>query len=165
MLIVAILLQAAAPSVTTRRSILAPVNNEPCVRSSEQGEVVVCADPLPSQALPLPNEAVSPGPRPVDRNMTGIGALAAESGPCATRLDGCTVGVNILGPVVALVRGIQSVVAPGSCCERPGEATDPVMLIGDAVKGVAHAGKHKRGQLRREAIDLDEPVLTGRVHP
>lgn len=165
MLIVAILLQAAAPAVPTRRSILAPVNDKPCVRSSDQGEVVVCADPLPSQALPLPNEAVSPRPRPVNRDMRGIGALASESGPCATRLDGCTVGFNIFGPVVALVRGVQTAIAPGRCCERPGEATDPFMLVGDVVKGVAHAGKHKRKQLTREAIDLDEPVLTGRVHP
>ena len=165
MLIVAILLQAAAPAVPTRRSILAPVGDEPCARSSDRGEVVVCADPLPSQTLPLPNEAVSSQPQPVNRDMRGMGALAAESGPCAARSGGCQVGFNNLGPVVALVRGVQTAIAPGSCCERPGEATDPLMLIGDAVKGVAHAGKHKRNRLRREAIDLDEPVLAGRVHP
>ncbi|MEH3122318.1 MAG: hypothetical protein PGN16_10130 [Sphingomonas phyllosphaerae] len=165
MLIAALLLQAAAPAAADKFSILAPVGDQPCVRSSEDGEVVVCADPLPAQALPLPNEAVPTGPRPVNRDMRGIGALAAESGPCAARSGGCQVGFNILGPVVALVRGVQSAIAPGSCCERPGEATDPLMLIGDAVKGVAGAGKHKRHQLRREAIDLDEPVLAGRVHP
>ena len=165
MLIVALLLQAAAPMAADRFSILAPVGDQPCVRSSENGEVVVCADPLPTQALPLPNEAVSTGPRPVNRDMRGIGALAAESGPCATRSGGCQVGFNILGPVVALVRGVQAAIAPSSCCERPGEATDPFMLIGDAVKGVAKAGKHKPERAERVAIDLDDPVLAGRVHP
>lgn len=165
MLILAILLQAAAPVAPERHSILAPVGDQPCVRNAEQGEVVVCADPLPAQALPFPNEAVSPRPRPVNHDMRGIGALASESDPCASRLGGCPVGFNILGPVVALVRGVQTAIAPGSCCERPGEGTDPFMLIGDAVKGVAGAGKHKRHQLRREPIDLDDPVLAGRVHP
>jgi len=165
MLIVAILLQAAAPAVPIRRSILAPVAEEPCVRRSEQGEVVVCADPLPAQALPFPDEAVSPGPHPVNRDMTGIGALRAGTAPCTARMEGCTVGFNILGPAVALVRGAQKAVAPGSCCERPGEATDPLLLIGDAVKGVARSGKHKADRSKRVAIDLDDPVLAGRVHP
>ncbi|VXC45873.1 hypothetical protein [Sphingomonas sp. 8AM] len=165
MLILAILLQVAAPDVPERRSILAPVGDQPCVRTTERNEVVVCADPLPAQALPLPNEAESIGPRPVNRDMTGIGALRAESAPCAARLEGCQVGFNILGPAVALVRGVQKAVAPSSCCERPGEATDPLMLIGDAVKGVVKAGKHKPDWMRRVAIDLDDPVLAGRVHP
>ncbi len=165
MLILAILLQAAAPAVPARHSILAPVGDQPCVRKTEQDEVVVCADPLPAQALPLPNEAVSTGPRPVNRDMTGIGALRASNAPCAARMDGCTIGFNILGPAVALIRGVQKAIAPGSCCERPGEATDPLMLIGDAVKGVAGDGKHKPGRSKRVAIDLDDPVLAGRVHP
>ena len=66
---------------------------------------------------------------------------------------------------MALVRGVQKAVAPGSCCERPGEATDPLLLIGDAVKGVARSGKHKADRSKRVAIDLDDPVLAGRVHP
>jgi len=165
MLILAILLQAAAPGVPERHSILAPVGDQPCARKTEQDEVVVCADPLPTQTLPLPNEALSSGPRSVNRDLTGIGALRAANAPCAARMEGCTVGFNILGPAVALVRGVQKAIAPDSCCERFGEATDPVMLIGDAVKGVAGAGKHKRHQLRREAIDFEDPVLAGRVHP
>lgn len=165
MLIAAFLLQAAAPAAADTFSILAPVADQPCVRKTEKDEVVVCADPLPAQALPLPDEAVSTGPRPVNRDMSGIGALRASSAPCAARLEGCQVGVNIFGPVVALVRGVQSAIAPGSCCERPGEATDPLMLIGDAVKGVARAGKHKPDRTKRVAIDLEEPVLAGRVHP
>lgn len=163
MLILALLLQAGAP--TDKFSILQPVGDQPCVRKTEKDEVVVCADPLPAQALPLPEEAVSVGPRPVNRDMSGMGALRASSAPCAARLEGCQTGFNILGPAVALVRGVQSAIAPGSCCERPGEATDPFMLIGDAVKGVAKAGKRKSDQTKRVAIDLEEPVLAGRVHP
>jgi len=56
MLIVALLLQAAAPAVPAAHSILVPVGDQPCVRRSTTDEVVVCADPLPAQALPLPDK-------------------------------------------------------------------------------------------------------------
>jgi len=165
MLIVALLLQAAAPAVPAAHSILVPVGDQPCVRKSSDNEVVVCADPLPAQALPLPDEAVSPGPRPVNRDMTGIGALRAEGAPCGATTLGCTTGVNVFGMATALVRGVQKVIAPGSCCEEPDEGTDHFRLAGDIINGVGKAGKRKPEKTKRVAIDLDEPVLAGRVHP
>jgi len=65
----------------------------------------------------------------------------------------------------ALVRGVQKLVAPGSCCEGPQEATDHYQLGRDVVAGLGRIGKHKPVKAPRETIDLDEPVLTGRVHP
>ncbi|MEG8040676.1 hypothetical protein QP166_15510 [Sphingomonas sp. LR60] len=165
MLIVAFLLQAAAPSVPDRHSVLVPVASQPCVRKDDAEEVVVCADPLPAQVLPLPSEAISTRSVPVNRDMTGVGALNAAQAPCATIVGGCNTGLNILGMGVAAVRGVQKLVAPGSCCEREGEATNPFMLVGDAVKGVAKAGKQKPDRTKRVAIDLEDPVLAGRVHP
>lgn len=165
MLIVALLLQAAPPAVPAAHSILAPVANQPCTRRASDNEVVVCADPLPEQALPLPDEAVSTRPVPINRDMTGVGALAAERKPCATVVGGCQTGLDILGAGTALIRGVQKLVAPNSCCERPGEATNPFMLIGDVVGGAAKAGRRKPDKSKRTAIDLDEPVLAGRVHP
>lgn len=167
MLIVALALQAAAapPPVPTQHSVLVPVGNQPCVRSNSPNEVVVCADPLPDQTVPLPDEAVPDRPTPVNRDMTGTGALNAEASPCATRVGGCQGGLDVLGMGTALVRGVQKLVAPNSCCERPGEATNPFMLVGDVVGGVAKTGRRKPDKTKREAIDLDEPVLTGRVHP
>lgn len=171
MLILALLLQAAsatvgaaAPDVPAGHSILVPVGNQPCTRPVA-GEVVVCADPMPAQDLPLPAEAVSTRAVPVNRDMTGVGALNAAASPCATRVGGCQTGIDVLGMGTALVRGVQKLVAPGSCCERDGEATSTGMLVGDIVGGVGRAGKRKPDRARREAIDLDDPVLSGRVHP
>lgn len=168
MLIVALLLQsvpaAAAADVPVRHSILLPVAAQPCARPAT-GEIVVCADPLPAQDVPLPAEAISSRAVPVNRDMTGMGALDAEASPCATRVGGCATGMDILGAGTALVRGVQKLVAPGSCCERDGESTSPAMLVGDVVGGIGRAGKRKPDRTRRVAIDLDDPVLTGRVHP
>lgn len=166
MLIVALLLQAAAPTVPAQHSILAPVTNQPCVRrATDDDEVVVCADPLPEQALPLPSEAMSTRPVPVNRDMNGVGALNAERSPCATVVGGCQTGLDVFGAGTALIRGVQKLVAPNSCCERPGEATNPFMLAGDIASGIAKAGLRKPDKAKRVAIDLDEPVLAGRVHP
>ena len=165
MVIVALLLQSAAPAVPVQHSIMAPVANQPCTRRAGDNEVVVCADPLPEQALPLPDEAVSTRPVPINRDMTGLGALNAERTPCATVVGGCQVGLDIFGAGTALIRGVQKMVAPSSCCERPGEATNPIMLVGDVVGGAAKARRRKPDKTKRVAIDLDAPVLTGRVHP
>lgn len=163
MLIVALLLQAAGPPVV--HSILRPVDDQPCTRAVAADEVVVCAEPLPQQALPLPGEAVSPRPGPVNRDMTGVGALTAEASPCATRVGGCQTGLDVLGMGTALIRGVQKLVAPGSCCERSGEGTSAAMLIGDVVNGVARTARSRPDKTKRVAIDLNEPVLAGRVHP
>ena len=167
MLIVALLLQAAAPAVPCSHSVLVPVGTQPCVRRSAVNEVVVCADPLPAQALPLPEEAVASRPKPVNRDLTGIAALRSEADPCSATIRGCLAPLNLFGMGTALVRGMQKLVAPGSCCEDSREATDHYRLGRDVVAGVGRIGKHKPGpgKASRETIDLDEPVLTGRVHP
>lgn len=163
-------LQVAAsppPAAATpdRFSILVPVRNQACIRSQAPDDIVVCGDPLPSQELPLPSEAVSSRPQPVNRDMTGTGALAAEGSPCGTVQRGCTTGVDVFGMGTALVRGVQKLISPGSCCEEEGEATNPVRLIADAASGVAKLGKRRLDKSDRMPIDLSEPVTTGRVSP
>lgn len=165
MLLLALALQAAAAPTPERFSILVPVADQPCGRRKPDDDIVVCADALPEQTLPLPQEAVSTRPVPVNPHMTGTGALAAEGTPCAGRVGGCQVGVDMLGMGTALVRGIQKLVAPNSCCEEPGEATSAGKLIGDVVGGVGRIGKRKPDKSGRVAIDLSEPVMTGRVAP
>lgn len=176
MMLAAILLQAAlsqegagaAPApmpVPQRFSILAPVANQPCTGGPAPDEIVVCADPLPEQALPLPQEATSPRPVPVNRALTGTGALAAAAPPCASLTGGCQVGVDVLGMGTALIRGVQKLVAPGSCCEDPGEGTSAGRLVVDAGKGAAKLFRRKPDKSHRVAIPLDDPVPTGRVLP
>ncbi len=165
MLILALALQAAPAPAPERFSILVPVADQPCTRAKPGDDIVVCADALPAQALPLPAEAVSSRPVPVNRDLTGTGALAAEGTPCAARVGGCQTGVDLLGMGTALIRGVQKLVAPNSCCEEPGEATNPGKLIADVVGGAGKIGKAKPDKSRRVAIDLAEPVTTGRVAP
>jgi hypothetical protein len=165
MLILALALQAAAAPAPERFSILVPVADQPCTRAKPDDDIVVCADALPAQTLPLPQEAVSPRPQPVNPYLTGTGALAAEGTPCAARVGGCQVGVDMLGMGTALIRGIQKLVAPNSCCEEPGEATSTGKLLGDVVSGVGKIGKHKPDKSGRVAIDLSDPVTAGRVAP
>jgi hypothetical protein len=165
MLIFGLLLQVAAPAVSARHSILAPVANQTCVRDAAGDDVVVCADPLPEQALPLPAEAMSTRPVPINRDMTGLAALNAERKPCATITGGCQVGLDMFGTGTALVRGVQKLIAPGSCCERTAEATSPVTLIGDILGGAEKNGRHTPDKTKRVAIDMEEPVIAGRMHP
>ena len=168
MMLAAILLQAAgtvpAP-VPERFSILAPVASQPCTRTRAADEIVVCADPLPEQALPLPAEAVSPRPVPVNRALTGTGALAAQASPCATLTGGCQTGVDVLGMGTALIRGVQKLIAPDSCCEDPGEGTSAGRLVVDAGRGAAKMFRRKQDKRGRVAIPLDDPAPTGRIHP
>ncbi len=156
-------LQAATPAAAPPEhiSILVPVADQRCTRARTDGEVVVCADAPRDQSLPLPAEAAPVGPVAVNPDMTGSGALRSEAAPCAAMQKGCTTGVNLFGIGTALVRGVQKLVAPGSCCEEAGEATDPGRLVHD-VAGAFRSKKPKRAAV---AIDLDEPDMTGRVRP
>ncbi|KQT32198.1 hypothetical protein ASG29_10210 [Sphingomonas sp. Leaf412] len=167
MLILALTLQvaAAATPAPQRFSILVPVADQQCTRTRAPDEIVVCADALPSQELPLPAEAVSSRPVPVNRDMTGTGALNAARTPCAARVGGCQVGLDMFGMGTALIRGVQKLVAPNSCCEEPGEATSAGKLVVDALSGAGRLGKGKPDRTGRVPIDLDEPVMTGRVAP
>ncbi|MGK3796924.1 hypothetical protein, partial [Enterococcus faecium] len=60
-------------------------------------DIVVCGKPLPSQALPYPNEAVLDEPRPSNPDLRGTGALALEATPCAGRSGGCGSGIDLFG--------------------------------------------------------------------
>ena len=153
----------APPAGATSFSILQPVENEPCVprtkdEASLPNDIVVCGRPLPSQKLPYPDEVVLNEPRASNPYRTGTGALAvADSTPCNTVQRGCTTGVDIFGGGTQVVRLIQKVVAPGSCCERPGEASDIGMLAGDVARGIGKAFRKKPDKSARIAIPLDEP--------
>lgn len=156
-------LQAAAPAAAPpeRISILVPVADQRCTRGRVEGEVVVCADAAPDPSLPLPAEAPPIGPAAVNPNRSGLGAMRAEATPCGATQRGCTTGVNLFGLGTALVRGVQKLVAPGSCCEEAGESTDPGRLVRD----VAGAFRGKPPKREAVAIDLDEPDMSGRVRP
>lgn len=164
---------AATPAEPTRFSILQPVGTEPCVRhgpakpAGEDDDIVVCGHPLPSQKLPFPNEAILDEPRPSNPDMTGTGALALEASPCASVSGGCGGGLDLLGAGVTVVRLVQKLVSPSSCCEREGEATNPLLLAGDVVHSVKHAVGKKPDKSKRVAIALeDAPVSTeGKILP
>ncbi|MGH6617257.1 hypothetical protein [Sphingomonas sp.] len=123
MILLALLLQAApgpekppAGDAPQRWSILVPVANEPCRPAATGDDILVCADPLPNQRLPLPNEAVPDGPRPSNPNRTGVGALAASAAPCATQMGGCTVGFG--PPIIPMVQGLVGL-AKGALAKHP----------------------------------------------
>lgn len=163
----------APPAAPTKFSILQPVATEPCAKrgsvpASEADDVVVCGRPLPSQTLPYPDEVVLDEPRPSNPDRSGIGALAVEDGtPCSAVQSGCTTGIDIFGGGTQVVRFIQKVVAPDSCCERPGEASDLGMLAGDVAHGVGRLFRKKPDTSNRVAIPLDDaPVSTaGKILP
>ncbi|MGY2732640.1 hypothetical protein [Sphingomonas sp. UYP23] len=151
---------APAPAASTSFSILQPVANEPCTRRGkavDPNDIVVCGKPLPSQALPYPNEVVLNEPKPSNPYLTGAGAMAVESSsPCATMQRGCAGGVQFFEGGTQVVRLIQKIVAPDSCCERPGESKDFLMLVGDAAHGVGRVFKKKPDKSGRVAIALDD---------
>ena len=181
MILLLLAAQAATPAPAapapepTRFSILQPVGTEPCVKRGKDGkpvgnpeDIIVCGKPLPLQKLPYPNEVVLNEPRPSNPYLTGAGAMAVEHGaPCGAVQRGCTTGVDFFGGGTQVVRLIQKVVAPGSCCERPGEASDTGMLAGDVVHGVKRAFAKKPDTSKRVSIEMDDaPVdTTGKVLP
>lgn len=165
MLVLALMLQTAAvPAAAERFSILAPVANQPCVRKGAGDDVVVCADPLPEQALPLPGDAIATGPVAINRDMTGRGALAAQATPCGVRIGGCQTGVDLFGAATGAVRSVQKLIAPNSCCED-GEGTNPALLVRDVANRVSGLFRARPDRSKRVPISLDEPSLEGRVRP
>lgn len=139
--------------------------NDPCPASTET-EVVVCGG-LPAPRLPLPAERGPPDrPMPSNPELTGTGALAAGGKPCSTLQKGCTVGVDFVGAGVAVVRLVGKLIDPNSCCEA-GEATDPMALAKDVVRGAKHAFGKKPDKSNRVAIALDAPPpsTAGRLMP
>lgn len=164
---------AAAPtSAPTAFSILQPVPDEPCARrgrkSDDPDDIVVCGGKaLPLQKLPYPEEIVPDSPQPSNPYLRGTGSLALEATPCSARSGGCGGGIDLFGAGTTLVRLVQKAVAPSSCCEREGEATNVVMLASDAVKGVGRALRRKPDKSGRIPIPLDDaPVSTeGKLLP
>lgn len=124
-------------------------------------EIVVCGSAAAdSPRLPLPDERGPPDrPMPSNPYRSGIGALAATRSPCATLSQGCTTGVDIFGGGTALVRLLGKVIDPNSCCEDPGEATNPVGLVRDVVGGVGKLFKRKPDRRGRVAIPLDDSPI------
>ncbi len=150
---------AVAPDGTQRWSILV----DPCasVRGNPtSNDIVVCGSAAAqSPRLPLPDERGAPDrPMPSNPYLSGSGALAATSAPCATLSQGCTTGIDLFSSTTALIRLIGKVVSPGSCCEEPGEATNPAGLIGDVVSGIGGLFRHKPDKSNRIPIPLDDPA-------
>ena len=146
----------AGPVSAKSFSILA----DPCARARSQPgtDVVVCGTtatdsprlPLPAERGP-PDHAVASNP-----NRSGIGALAAETTPCAAVQRGCQVGVDIVGAGTGVIRLVQKLVSPGSCCEAPGEATDAGLLARDLVGGLKRSVA-RPDKSKRVPIPLDDP--------
>lgn len=140
-----------------RISILA----DPCAserRNAQDDEILVCGEQAHTPRLPLPSERTPPD-RPLASNpyADGRGAMVAASDPCATRSEGCTTGVDLIGGGVFLVRAVGKLIDPGSCCEEPGEYKNVGKLIGDVVRGVK-GGPSKKERAKRIAIPLDPAV-------
>jgi hypothetical protein len=121
---------ATAPA---RFSILA----KQCGQPDDKGDIVVCGNGDSGNRLPLPDErAPAPG-RGANPEVSGMGALALQSTPCAARLAGCTVG---FGPPL-------------------------VPMAVAAVKALKGAFAKKPDKSGRVAIPLDDPAPVGRVMP
>lgn len=110
-MLLALLLAQAAPATPERFSILVPVAPQRCPpreTEDEQGDVVVCADDLPDQAVPYPDDYVGDRPRPSNPHLTGAAALAASGTPCATVQGGCQVGFG--PPLMPIIKGLVGLV-------------------------------------------------------
>lgn len=135
--ILLIALQAAAPHAAPPVPQSFSILVDPCASASDpQGkDVVVCGRPAEtSPRLPMRDDRGPPDhPTPVNREMTGIGALAAEETPCAAHIGGCQVAFG--QPVVAKA----------------------FELAANGLKGLKDARARHRDGARRVAIDLDAP--------
>lgn len=127
MILLALLMQSAAPAAPTppppvpqRWSILTPVADEPCTRQSTRDaagrDIIVCANPLPSQTLPYPDEVVPDGPTPSNKYRTGAGALAVEDGTPCHMSRSCVVGFG--PPVLPIIKGAVGLVK-GALAKKP----------------------------------------------
>jgi hypothetical protein len=128
-----LMMMQVAPGTPQRFSIM----TDPCASASDDDghDVVVCGRPdAISPRLPMRDDRGPPDhPVPVNPEMTGTGALAAEGTPCAAIIGGCTVGFG--QPVVAKA----------------------LELAGYGLKDLKDARARHRDGARRVAIDLSEP--------
>lgn len=165
-LLLAAMLTMAAPQTGTvdapepaadggqRWSILA----DPCATErTHREEILVCGTAAIPPRLPLPEERGPPDrPTPSNPYVNGTGALLVSTDPCATRSGGCAAGLDLFGGATFLVRAAGKAVDPDSCCEEPGEATNPVMLVRDVVKAIGQGLKKKPDKSKRVPIPLDD---------
>ena len=141
MMILLLLVQAAVPVQTTtsdlthgtppaRISIL--VDPTPACPPPVEGakEVVVCARSNQQQRLPLRNErGDSDGPTPVNPELTGRGALAAEATPCGAHQGGCQVGFG--PPIVPIMKALVGAVK-GGLAKHPDKSNRVAIPLDDA---------------------------------
>jgi hypothetical protein len=145
---------------TQRWSILA----DPCASEPrDPDEVLVCRQRIDaSPRLPLPGARGAPDrPMPGNPDRSGIGALEMTSAPCATRSEGCTTGVDLIGGSTMLVRGIGKLIDPDSCCDTPGEGSDPIALVNDIGGVFKRTFAKKPDTSNRVPIPLDDPAPAG----
>jgi hypothetical protein len=143
---------------TQRWSILA----DPCAAArGGPDEIVVCGQGAAANPrLPLPGERGPPDhPSPSNPNLSGIGALNVASAPCATRSEGCTTGIDLFGGGTFLVRAAGKLIDPDSCCDEPGEATNPVGLVNDVGSVIKRTFQKKPDKSKRVPIPLDDSPL------
>jgi len=150
---------APAPAATTSNPVSPKVwsiKADPCATARTGTEdIVVCGNVAPSPRLPLPDERGPPDhPAPSNPYVSGTGALAAAETVCAAKIGGCSGGVDLLGGATFLVRAVGKAVDPNSCCDEPGQATNPAMLVRD----IARVFKKKDKRLRIP-IPLDDSPL------
>lgn len=159
LLLLAVVQQATVetPAVRSDGTQSWSVLAEPCSAVRREGEeIVVCGRAGSAYRLPLPGERPPPNrPLPSNPDATGAGAMAATAAPCGTLSQGCTTGVDLFGGATFLVRAVGKLVDPDSCCEEPGEATDPGKLIGDVGRLAGIGPKPEKVRGERVPIPLD----------
>ncbi len=167
MIWLALALQAAAPPAAPAPE--APVETRSdgsqrwsimsCDTRTKAGEIVVCGQ-RDQNAFEGP-----PAGRGANREMSGATALALADTPCAARVGGCQVGVNVFGPPTMLVRVIQKLVNPNSDCCEGSDATNPLSLVRDVVTSAKRARAPKPDKANRIPIVLDDPARKGLATP
>jgi hypothetical protein len=154
---------AKAADGSERWSILA----DPCAAAtSNRDDIVVCGSTAAATPrLPLPAERGPPDrPMPSNGDLSGAGALAATASPCATLSQGCTTGVDIVGGATSVARLVGKAIDPDSCCEQPGEATNPVALVKDVGSAVGKIFRNKPDKSKRVPNLFDDlPAEEGRT--
>ncbi len=141
---------------TQRWSILV----DPCASAGGgQNTIVVCGKSAQDPRIPLRDERGPPDrAMPSNPELTGAGALALTQSPCATRSEGCTTGVNLFGGATFVARLAGKLINPDSCCDEPGEATNPIALAKDVGSAVGKVFRKKPDKSNRVPILLDDPV-------
>lgn len=147
MILLALLLQAATVAPITRATAAPPERFSillPDCPTAQGRDVVVCgSDTATTQRLPYPQEVVPDHGVPSNPLMNGVGALAAETTPCAATMKGCLVGFGppIMPMIAAGIQGVRN-----------------------ALQDRREAKARARDGDRRQPIDLSD-APAGRVEP